>query len=89
MITGKNESKIKIKKTYHANENVDLMGKNVIQIRGGIMIALHHNDCIWNLATCSCQNGKYLASIMGDPAIICYEIIEETVQTNFNGKKQP
>ena len=23
-------------------------------------------DYIWNLATCSCQNGKYLATIMDD-----------------------
>ena len=34
-------------------------------------------DCIWNPGTCSCQNGKYLASIMDDSAITCDEIIEE------------
>ena len=32
-------------------------------------------DYIWNPATCSCVNGKYLASIMGDSAIMCDEII--------------
>ena len=26
---------------------------------------------IWNPATCSCENGKYLASIMDDSAITC------------------
>ena len=31
---------------------------------------------IWNPATCSCENGKYLASIMDDSAITCDEIIE-------------
>ena len=33
---------------------------------------------IWNPATCSCENGKYLASISDDSVITCYEIIEET-----------
>ena len=31
-------------------------------------------DSIWNPATCNCENGKYLASIMDDPAIICDEL---------------
>ena len=44
-------------------------------------------NCIWNPATCSYQHGKYLASIMDDPAITCDEVIEETVPTNFNKKK--
>ena len=30
---------------------------------------------VWNPATCSCGNGKYLASIMDDSAIMCDEII--------------
>ena len=30
-------------------------------------------DCIWNPGTCSCQNEKYLASIMDDSAITCDE----------------
>ena len=29
-----------------------------------------------NPATCSCKNGKYLASIIGDSGITCGEIIE-------------
>ena len=43
--------------------------------------------------TCSCENGKYLASIMDDSAITCDEIIgsydEETkaILINFNEKK--
>ena len=43
---------------------------------------------IWNPATCSCENGKYLASIMNDSVITCDEIIEEpkTVPTSFNEK---
>ena len=50
---------------------------------------------IWNLATCSCENGKYLASIMDDLAILCDEIIDaeanskdKTKTTNFNKKMQ-
>ena len=44
-------------------------------------------DYVWNLATCSCENGKYLASIMDDSAIMCDEILEETVPTNLNESK--
>ena len=33
-------------------------------------------DYVWNPATCSCENGKYLANIMDDSAITCAEIIE-------------
>ena len=41
-----------------------------------------------NPATCSCKNGKYLASIIDDVVITRNEIIEETktIQTNFNEK---
>ena len=31
---------------------------------------------VWNLATCSCENGKYLASIVDNSVIMCDEIIE-------------
>ena len=31
-------------------------------------------DCAWNPATKHCENGKYLASIMDDSAIICDEV---------------
>ena len=51
-------------------------------------------DYFWNPATCSCENGKHLASITNDSVITCDEIIEETktiptktVPTNFNEKK--
>ena len=49
------------------------------------------NYYVWKLATCSCDNGKYLASIMDDSDIMCEEIIEEeikTVTTNSNVKIQ-
>ena len=44
-------------------------------------------DYARNPATCNCKNENYLASIMDDSAIMCGEIIEETVPTNFNKKK--
>ena len=31
---------------------------------------------VWNPATCSCENGQYLTSIMVDSEIMCDEIIE-------------
>ena len=63
------------------------MEENVIQIKSGIMINVDasvkiHNICEkdhnQNPATCSCENGKYLASIIGDAMIKHDEIIEET-----------
>ena len=42
---------------------------------------------VWNLSTCNCENGKYLASIMDDSAIICDEIID-VKEPNFNKKKK-
>ena len=50
------------------------------------------NDYVWNPATCNCENGEYLVSIMDDSRIICYEVIEshdkeiKTIATNFNEK---
>ena len=42
----------------------------------------------WNPAACSCENGKYLASILGYSTIICDEVIESyEKETNFNEKK--
>ena len=32
-------------------------------------------EYVWNPSTCNCENGKYLASIMDDSAIICDEVI--------------
>ena len=50
---------------------------------------IYENYYIWKLATCSCDNGKYLACIMDDSDITCEEIVEEeikTVTTNSNEK---
>ena len=44
-------------------------------------------DYICNPSTCICKNGKYLGSIMDHSAIICDEIIEETVPTYSNENK--
>ena len=41
-------------------------------------------DYIWNPATCSCENGKYQASIMDDSVITCDEIIEYIQRRNKN-----
>ena len=41
-------------------------------------------DYIWNPAACSCENGKYLASIMDDSAIMCDEVIEWYDKRNKN-----
>ena len=58
-----------------------------------------HNICkkdnVWNPATCSCENGKYLTNIMDDSVITYEKIIEwyddetKTIPTNFNKKMQP
>ena len=40
-------------------------------------------DYLWNHATCNCENGKYLPSIVDK--IICDEIID-VKETNFNEK---
>ena len=52
---------------------------------------VHERDQIWNLASCSFENGKYLASITDNSVNMCNEIIEEetkTVTTNFNEKNK-
>ena len=55
----------------------------------------HHiceKDYVWNPTTYSCENGKYLASIMDDSMIICDEVIKsydeeiKTIPTYFNKK---
>ena len=51
-------------------------------------------DYVWNPATCSCENRKYLARIIDNSAITYDEVIEsydeetKTIPTNFNEKKQ-
>ena len=45
-------------------------------------------DYVWNPATCNCENGKYLASIMDDSTIICDNDEKiRTVSSSFNEKK--
>ena len=46
-------------------------------------------DYIWNPATCSCESGKYLASIINESVITCDEIIDttKTVSINFSERK--
>ena len=47
------------------------------------------NICIWNPATCSCKNGKYVESIIDDSVIMCDGIMEETktIPTKSTSKK--
>ena len=51
----------------------------------------HHlweKDYVLNSATCNCENGKYLASIIDNSGIMCNEVIESyNEETNFNEKK--
>ena len=74
----------------------------VIQIKSGITIYVGasvkikkkhvcEKDYFWNPATCSRENGKYLASITDDAVITCDEIVEETktITPNFNEKNIP
>ena len=42
---------------------------------------------IWNCATSSCKNGKYLASIIDDSAITCDEIIDVEAKSNESETK--
>ena len=67
--------------------NVDVRVKNIIYVKKNI----------WNPSTCSCDNGKYLASVIDGSVITCDEIIDaeaksnnkeaKSVSTNFNEKK--
>ena len=47
-------------------------------------------DYVWGPATCNCENGKYLASIMDDSVIIGDEVIKsydkevKTISKNYN-----
>ena len=84
------------------NVNVDFMGKNVIQIHGGITINVDvdakkfvyvKKKYVWNPSKCICENGEYLASIADNLMITCDEVISsyhekiKTISTNFNEKK--
>ena len=75
------------------------MEENVIQfnndkcIRESKKCHVYEKDYFWNPATCSCKNGKYLASIMDNSVIVFNEVIElydetiKTISTSFNQKK--
>ena len=97
MITGINESKVLIKHIL-CECKCKFDGRNCNQINGRIMINVNlsvknvtyvkkKKEYIWNPATCNCENGKFLASIVNDSTIMCDEIIEETVPTNLNENK--
>ena len=54
----------------------------------------HHiceKDCLWNPATWSCENGKYVESIIDNSATTCNQIIGtiETIPACFNEKRWP
>ena len=68
---------------YHINVNVNLVVGNVIQIRSGITTNVNASaknikyvKNMLNSAACSCENGKYLSSIVNDLGIMCDEIID-------------
>ena len=66
------------------NANVDLSEENVTHINSGITTNVNvsvksvicEKDYVWNHATCICESGKYLPSIMDYSAIIWVEVIE-------------
>ena len=59
------------------------MEENEIQINGGIIVnvdvsvknIMYVKKYVWNPATCRWSNGKYVASIMDNSAIICDEVV--------------
>ena len=81
---------------YHANINVNLMEKDVIQINSVITIHVDVNvknvcekDYVWNPARCNCEN-EYLASFMDDSVIMGADADDEAKsydETSFNEKK--
>ena len=85
---------------YDANVNVNSVIEDVTQIKIGITVTVDLSGKIkktscarnrlfsWSLATCSCENGKYVRSNIFDSVISPNEIIDETktVSTNFNKK---
>ena len=96
MITGINESKI-LTEDISCEIKCRFDGKNVIQINGGVTInvdvSVKNVMCQKRLATYSCENAIYLASIMNDSAITCDGIIEsnnlktKAISKIFNEKK--
>ena len=43
-------------------------------------------DFVWNPRSCNCENGKYLACIMDNSAIICVEVIDADAESNEEEK---
>ena len=97
MVTIINESKTLTKHISCQCKNVNLMKQNVSQSNDGITInvdvsikTICEKDYVWNPATCSCENGKYLASILDDSAVIYDEVIKlydeeiQSIPTSFN-----
>ena len=77
------------------NVNVNLIEENVTQIIGGIMINVDtgtqyiiYVKKIWIPSTCSCKNGKYLASIIDISVITCDEIIDGEAKSNNEETKK-
>ena len=77
------------------NLKVNFREENIIHIKSGIPINVYASvkNITYvkkNSAICSCENGKYLASIIDDDSVVtCDGVVEEkkTVPTNFNKKK--
>ena len=96
LIAGKNESKIltkdiswEYKYKFNGRKCNSVQKWNNDKCRCECKKHIYVNpDYIWNPATFSYENGKYLASNMDDSTIKCDEIIEEpkTVPTNFYEK---
>ena len=67
------------------NMNVSLMEENAIRIKSGITIYVSvivkiRKTCVQKRlypATCGCENGKYLASVIDNSVVMCDEIIEK------------
>ena len=74
----------------------NLMAANITQIKNGITkngnvsvniqknIKCEKKNYIWNPAACSCENGKYLESIIDDSVITCDEIINASGSVSRN-----
>ena len=60
-----------------------------MSVKNIISVEKHY---VWNPGTCSCENGKYVASIMDDSAITCDEVLKsfdreiKSLPTSFNEK---
>ena len=99
MITGINDSKTLTKHTSckcnckFDNRKCNLNQKwNNDRCRFKCKKHIYEKDYIWNPATCSCKNGKYIASIIDNSVITWDEIIDarvetKTVTTNLDEKK--